>query len=325
MKEEEIRPQKVFDEYLRLTQEDAEHYFANAPRDEVGCPACNGPGEFAFAKHGFDYQTCAKCHSLFVNPRPQANAFAKYYTESPSSKFWATTFYKVTAEARREKLWKPKARMIRDALERYNAAGHAVVDIGGGYGLFAEEMQSLSNYPVTVIEPGPCLADVCREKSLRVIEKFLEEVNTADLPEGPKAFVSFELFEHLHNPAAFLECLNNLMGAGDMFLLTTLSGAGLDIQVLWQDSKSVSPPHHLNFLNPRSVQILLERIGFEVLEVTTPGKLDIDILVNNQAHIKDCFWRTFAATATEEIKEQWQSLIASSGFSSHMMVICRKP
>lgn len=325
MKEEEIRPQRIFAEYLQLCEQDTHTYFAGCTRESGSCPACGSIGEFAFNKHGFDYEVCSSCQSLFVNPRPQASAFAKYYTESPSSKFWATTFYKVTAEARRERLWKPKARMIRDTLERYNAAGHAVIDIGGGYGLFAEEMRSFSSHPVTVIEPGPSLADVCRDKSLRVVEKFLEEVNTADLPEGPKAFVSFELFEHLHSPAAFLEYLKNLMDAGDMFLFTTLSGSGLDIQVLWQDSKSVSPPHHLNFLNPCSVRILLERIGLEVLEVTTPGKLDIDILVNNQTHIKDRFWRTFAATATEEIKEQWQSLIASSGFSSHMMVICRKP
>jgi hypothetical protein len=61
-----------------------------------------------------------------------------------------------------------------------------------------------------------------------------------------------------------------------------------------------------------------------MLEVTTPGKLDVDILVNNQAHIKDRFWRTFAATASDAERRQWQTLIAASGWSSHMMVVCRK-
>jgi SAM-dependent methyltransferase len=325
MKEAEIRPPKLFSEYLALCERDTRTYFADASRHYGNCPACDAKADPAFSKHGFEYELCPECYTLFVNPRPTAEAFAKYYMEAPSSKFWATTFYKETAAARREKLWKPKAQGVRDTLQRHHAAMHSVIDIGGGYGLFAEEMRGLSTRAVTVIEPAPHLAAVCRERALPVVEKFLEHVGEADLPRGPKAFVSFELFEHLHNPAAFLGHLKQLMAAGDLFIFTTLSGAGVDIQALWQDSKSVSPPHHLNFLNPGSVRILLGRLGLQVLEITTPGKLDVDILVNSREHIKDRFWRTFVASATEEVKQQWQNLIATSGWSSHMMVTSRKP
>lgn len=325
MKEEEIRPQKIFDEYLRLAKQDTETYFGGVEKVIGTCPACETVGEPAFVKFGFTYETCPKCLSLFVNPRPVVEAFSRYYTESPSSQFWATTFYKETAEARREKLWKPKARLIRETLERYAATNHTLVDIGGGFGLFAEEIRNICGQAPVVIEPGPHLAAVCREKSLPVIQKFLEEVVTADLPVGPKAFVSFELFEHLHDPATFLRQLNGLMTTGDLFIFTTLSGSGVDIQALWEDSKSVTPPHHLNFLNPRSVTLLLTRLGFENLAVTTPGKLDIDILINNRAAIKDRFWQTFVATATDAEKAAWQEMIATTGWSSHMMVVCRKP
>jgi hypothetical protein len=325
MKEEEIRPQKIFDEYLRLAKQDTETYFGEVETVSGTCPACEAVGEPAFVKFGFTYDTCPNCLSLFVNPRPVIEAFTKYYTESPSSKYWASTFYKETAEARREKLWKPKARLIRDTLEQYAAAHHTLVDIGGGFGLFAEEIRALCGQAPIVIEPGPDLAAACREKSLPVVQKFLEQVVPADLPAGPKAFVSFELFEHLHDPATFLRQLNGLMAAGDLFILTTLSGSGVDIQALWEDSKSVTPPHHLNFLNPRSVALLLARLGFENLTVTTPGKLDIDILVNNRTAIKDRFWQTFVATATDVEKAAWQETIAATGWSSHMMVVCRKP
>ena len=114
MKEEEIRPQKIFDEYLRLAKADTETYFSDVERVVGSCPACGAVGEYAFDKHGFTYESCPNCQTLFVNPRPLAAAFSKYYTESPSSKYWASTFYKETAAARREKLWKPKARMILD-------------------------------------------------------------------------------------------------------------------------------------------------------------------------------------------------------------------
>ena len=325
MKEEEIRPQKIFDKYLSLAKQDAHTYFNNVERVSGACPACGSCGGHAFDKNGFSYEVCPDCQTLFVNPRPVASAFFKYYTESPSSKYWASTFYKETAEARREKLWKPKARMILRTLEEYNSARHILVDVGGGFGLFAEEIRSISGRAPVIIEPGPDLAAACRDKSLHVVEKFLEDVSPGDLPSGPKAFVSFELFEHLHDPSAFLGKLMNLMSRGDLFIFTTLSGAGVDIQALWEDSKSVMPPHHLNFLNPRSVGLLLDRLGLESLSITTPGKLDIDILASNFEAIKDRFWRTLIATTSFSQRKEWQKVVAACGWSSHMMVVCRKP
>ena len=108
-------------------------------------------------------------------------------------------------------------------------------------------------------------------------------------------------------------------------MFTTLSGTGADIQALWQDSKSVSPPHHLNFLNPASVRMVLERVGFAKVTVTTPGKLDVDILVNGREHIKDRFWRTFVAQAGEDERAAMQTFLAEHGFSSHMLVHCQRP
>jgi len=190
--------------------------------------------------------------------------------------------------------------------------------------LLKRSVHLLPGAPI-LIEPGPHLASVCRDKGFPVVEKFLEDVIAADLPKGLKVFVSFELFEHLHDPGRFMMHLYGLMSSGDLFVFTTLSGTGTDILALWEDSKSVSPPHHLNFFNPHSVQILLGHCGFEMLDVTTPGKLDIDILVNNRALIKDRFWDAFVTLASDADRQRWQEWLATSGWSSHMMVVCRKP
>ena len=80
----------------------------------------------------------------------------------------------------------------------------------------------------------------------------------------------------------------------------------------------------MNFFNPVSIQILLNNVGYKILEIETPGKLDIDILVNNQHLIKDRFWKTFAKHSTKETRASWQSIISASGWSSHMMVCCQK-
>lgn len=322
MKEEEIRPRKIFDEYLRLASNDADKYFSSSQRFEITCPACGGEGKYSFSKHGFSYNECPVCRTLFVSPRPSAESFYRYYKESDSAQFFATTFYKETADARREKLWRPKALMINEKLKQYGADRHSVIDIGGGYGIFAEEYSRLTGIPVAVIEPGPGLADTCRRKGFSVIESFLEKVTEEQLPEGPKAFVSFELFEHLHDTGVFLQHLRSLMHSGDIFIFTTLSGTGVDIQTLWEDSKSVSL-QHLNLFNPKSIQILVERIGLLLIEVTTPGKLDMDILFNNRSLIKERFWKTLVDQTTESERLKWQDFIAQNGWSSHMSVVCR--
>ena len=324
MKESEIRPKEKFDQYLRLAKIDTVSFFSDVVKNEINCPSCEQLGEHSFKKDGFDYSECIQCQTLYVSPRPEEKAFLDYYTNSPSSKFWATTFYKETENIRREKIWKPKAKLILDELEKQNISDCQIIDIGGGYGIFAEEMQKISSHPVTIIEPGPHLARVCRKKGFQVVEKFLENVSISDLSDGQKCFVSFELFEHLYSPKIFLKHLIDLMQPNDIFIFTTLSGTGLDIQVLWENSPSVSPPHHLNFFNPKSVRKLMEETGYECINISTPGKLDIDILVNNKEHIKNRFWKTFIETANENQKQKWQDTIKESGWSSHMMVVCKK-
>jgi len=326
MREEDIRPQDIFNRYLELAKLDIDLFFGSCERENGSCPACSAKGSAAFIKSGFQYEECPSCMTLFVNPRPISSAFEKFYTESASVEFWATTFYKETADARRELLWKPKAKMIGDVITTFcsDIAPESIIDIGGGYGIFAEEIQKVVGIPCVVIEPGPTLAEVCREKGLPVIEKFLDSILIGDLPHGKKVFVSFELFEHLHSPKEFIQSLNNVMDSGDIFIFTTLSGTGVDIRVLWENAKCVYPPHHLNFFNPKSIPILLNRLGFECLEITTPGKLDIDIMLNSENLITDRFWKSFLSQADEEDKILMQKTIAETKSSSHIMVVCEK-
>lgn len=324
MKEEQIRPKKVFDEYLRLAELDANIFFAKSIRQTIFCPACQLKGVYSFDKHGFSYEECPNCQTIFVNPRPPSEDFFRYYKESESANYFATTFYKETADARREMLWRPKAKMVNDVLKKYDAESNEVLDIGGGFGIFAEEYRSLFNVNVTIIEPGPGFAEICRKKGFNVIESFLEEVSVSELSDGSKVFVSFELFEHLHDCSVFLARLNRLMRPGDLFLFTTLSGMGMDIQALWDKSNSISL-QHLNFFNPKSIRILIDRFGLEILEVNTPGKLDLDILYKNREKIDDRFIRNLINQSTEDSRSLWQKFIADNGLSSHMFVVCQRP
>ena len=324
MKEEDIRPNEIFKEYLRLCELDSLAFFNDVKLEEIKCPACGETGEASIIKNNFTYDECQSCFTLYVNPRPISKAFENFYKNSDSSKYWATTFYKTTENSRRKQLWLPKAKKIDDLLSENNLDNYSLVDIGGGYGTFVEEFQKICSIESIIIEPTSHLAEICRKKGIKVIEKFLENVEKKDLPNNNILFTSYELFEHLHSPIRFLSSLYELMNIGDYFYFTTLSGIGVDIQSLWDDSKSISPPQHLNFFNPNSIKIILEKNNFEIVKINTPGKLDIDILNNNFDNLKDRFWKTFISTASDDKKNAMQIFLSSIGYSSHMEVVCKK-
>jgi len=104
VRENDIRPQKLFDELLRLNNLDVETHFKNAKIKHINCPACCAIGNHSFIKNNFSFDECNKCKTIYVSPRPDKKYFDRYYKDSLSAKYWATTFYKETEKNRRELL-----------------------------------------------------------------------------------------------------------------------------------------------------------------------------------------------------------------------------
>ena len=90
MKEEDIRPQHIFDEYLALTIKDTKTYFGNCERESIKCPACGNDGEFSFNKSGFDYEECKECLTLFVIALSTNFCVAKTFTSQDNLGFNST-------------------------------------------------------------------------------------------------------------------------------------------------------------------------------------------------------------------------------------------
>lgn len=325
MKEEEIRKRDVLNRYLCLVQEDSARLFQDRSAFvKSDCPACGDTEPISqFDKMGFSYVQCGKCETLFVSPRPAYKDLMKIYVDSPSTRFWVNNFFLPMAEVRREKIFKPRAEFIAESFPEIRSGRMA--DIGGGFGLFLEELKKLwPESDIVAIEPSVDMAKICRGKGLKVLESTLEDV---DPEERFDLMTAFELVEHLHDPLPFVEKLYSLLKPGGYLFLTTLNGLGFDIQILWERAKSVFPPPHLNFFNPRSMETLLVRKGFKIVEIATPGQLDWDIIEGAYRHEgldPGRFFKTVSRHGTDEAKRDLQQWIRANNFSSHMRVIARK-
>ena len=88
MREADIRPADLLNEYLRLSDADVARFFPD-PASFVArpCPGCGGTAKTpAFAKSVFHLVHCQTCTSLFVDPAPPPERLAAFYRDSASQR-----------------------------------------------------------------------------------------------------------------------------------------------------------------------------------------------------------------------------------------------
>ena len=329
MKENDIRPKFLYDTYLNLLLEDSIIFFdRKIDWKTIECPSCSGDSEEIFTKNDFPYRECLSCKTIFLSPRPPVELFYKFYTESNSSKYWADVFYPAVEKIRINSVVKPKiARVLTVINELENQESLMdkrkfinVIDIGSGNGSFLDLIPNQFNK--LGIEPNLTAANISINKGHKILTKMTEDVTLEEISKGRNFLTCFELFEHVHDPKNWLRTIYDFMRLDDVLFLTTLNGSGLDIRVLWDKSKAIAPPIHINFFNPKSIRNLAQLIGFQVYSITTPGLLDIDILKNNYVNVNDQFWRLILKSESDS--RIMQDFIAQSNFSSHMQIVLIK-
>ncbi len=327
MKENDIRPRELHNRYLELSKKDADKVFSNVEWAELHCPACSSENHHeSFVKDNFPYHECIDCESLFQSPRPPQNAFEAFYVDSESSNFWATEFFPKVAEVRREKIFAPRAQRVNSILSEKGLKNGTLIDVGAGYGVFLEEVSKVSPLDsFKAIEPSKSLAQTCRDKGYDVLEEVLE--SSEAWHETANVITCFEVIEHVHDPLYFVQGLRKLLAPGGIAIVSGLGVDGFDIQVLWEQSKAISPPHHLNFLSVKGLEKLFLSAGFKKVEVQTPGELDLDIVEN--------YFKEFGDNSVlprfvkklfnkgPEAKANFQKFLKDNQFSSHTWIIAK--
>lgn len=320
MRSSDIRPPELVRRLQELSLE-AASAFLSAPGAlaEVPCPGCGLEDHVdAFERFGFGYVECTACGSLYVRRRPDAEALARHYAESPAADARLSYFARETASARFEYIVQSRVEWISEQVERVRHARELrFADVGTLYPAMFTELAELSS--------------VGRMASLgtdpRIAERLPRSVRLDEVDAPFDVVTAFEQIEHQFSPYEFLSRLNELMAPGASLLLTLRSSSGFDVQTLWEHSTFLLIPEHLNLLSLKGIEALLTRVGLTPLELSTPGEMDTDIV--RQAVTSDPslpvsrFVRTLMTERGEVALDEFQSFLQRNRLSSHIRVAAR--
>jgi hypothetical protein len=138
---------------------------------------------------------------------------------------------------------------------------------------------------------------------------------------------AFEVVERVAKPDAFIRVVRSVLAPNALFFLTTSTIDGFEHQTLWEKSKNIFPPDHMTLFSINGITQMLGRNGFNVLEVSTPGNLDIDIVMNQVSRDKDIkiprFLDKILKSDNPELKNDFQGFLQKNCLSSYLRISCQ--
>lgn len=326
--ENEIRPDVLKHGILKAMRADIKRL--NSKKKEfvfVACPGC-GSKKYSkkFQKYGMNFVDCDVCETFFTNPRPTPEILSWFYKDSVNYNYWDKYIFPASEQARRIKIVIPRVDKILSLCKKFGVETNSILEVGAGHGTFCQEMMSRKVFKeVVAIEPVISQAKTCESKGIKTINSTIEKIkfNRKNLFD---VVVNFEVMEHLFSPRKFISNCNKFLKKGGLFIFTVPNGKGFDINTLGKLSDSIDH-EHLNYFNPKSIELLLDKCGFEVIDISTPGKLDAE-LVRKRILLGEfkanVFLKQVLVDNWGQVGVDFQKFISEHILSSHMMVVAKK-
>lgn len=329
VREFELWPSKLFDQYLKITEQEVKRLLIDSGKlVDVSCPGCNSNRKKkAFKKYGLDYVECADCRTLYLSPRPSDDQIKRYYNESKSVEFWYSNLIKKTLKNRNIHQFKPRATWIADLTEENFQNPKVFVSLNSISPGFLQEINNLNLFKTKILF----------DPYIKILKPFTEK-NSFKIIEGGATEKSSEINAHavsalgvidrVFDPEKFLNTAKSLLLNGGLLFLTASTISGFDLQLLWNNSKSIFPPDRINLLSIEGLTTLFERNGFEIIELSTPGQLDVELVKNEINENKNIELPRFISyllnNREENAHHSFQEFLQRNNLSSHARIAARK-
>ncbi len=325
LKESDIRPDGIYDEYKQLLSENIQKYFFDVSLlVAINCPGCfNENSEFAFNKMGLDYRLCKSCGSLFVSPRPADDALRLFYKESQSGIFLRKNLLGGTMGSRSEKVFAHRIQWIIGLIEEYLPDAEVFLDYATKYPIFLKQINSTGLFKTVISASPECYEqeDLLPER----VDTLKSDVLAADSVD---VFAAFEVVERIFDPMKLFKDAYAACRRNGLFIMTSTTSSGFEYQVLGKYSPNLIPMDRLNLLSLEALMRQMKKAGFEIIEVSTPGRLDVEIVKKTYERNLDIplhpFWQYLFHNRDINALHSLQEYLQQYQLSSHVRIAAIK-
>jgi len=237
-------------------------------RFDLACALCGGARrEVVHEKPPFRIVRCLDCSLVYTLPRLAPEALRSMY----QSEYWrsdAARDFGYTDYLADEPLYVKTFRMRGRWISRFKPPPGRLLDVGCAAGFALVALRELGYDPHGVELSAP-MAEIARRRlgADRIHCGVLEEVESRGLLGGSFDVITlFDVVEHVEDPVALLACARRLLATGGIVVIETQNVGSLFARLLgvrWQHYKF---QEHLYHFDPRTVRLLLERAGLELVE-----------------------------------------------------------
>jgi 2-polyprenyl-3-methyl-5-hydroxy-6-metoxy-1,4-benzoquinol methylase len=341
-KEKEIHNDNVEDQWIKLVNEDVKELILPHSSKFVEfkkCPSCGSTHLIKeFVHQGLNYESCNNCNLLLINPFPPEEIKTNYIINSKALEMWREAITKLSS---RKNLYVDRVeyleKFLNDSFKKNNRK-LTILEIGAGNGELIEVLLKNFNHlieNIIVIEPQPL--EIKNEKIVYV-PGILDDETCKNFIDSCDLVLAFEVLEHILYPNKFLSLINKVLKVNGLFVLSTPNGWSIETQLQTVKSRNIGFDH-VRLFNPKSINHLALNNSFKCLDVSTPGKFDVEILSNNlskydKSHINNILNKLnanwFNDFLDESLKidskkfENIQNLIQKHLMSGHMKCVMQK-
>ncbi|MEX2375891.1 MAG: class I SAM-dependent methyltransferase [Dehalococcoidia bacterium] len=316
----DIKPLEAFVRFKEQSERDAERYFPEENRVEVDCPACGvDVARPRFRRGSFQYRECSECRSLFVSPRPAQDALDNYYEHADAGRLREAYFTEETGIARLLHVTQSRADWIADHSERVEHTSLTHLDFGTMSGGLVSELKRLAAFSRFFALDAPTSAHA----------SLVDDGVELDIPPNHSIDIAtvFEQLEHRFSPEVLLRRIGKMLRPGGILFATTRTCSGFDTLVLGEKNPYLFVPEHLNLISVEGLRRLFERVGFELIELSTPGQLDVElvmtaILSDPSIPVGD-FWNYLLRRRDADTRSDLQAFLQRNRLSSHARITVR--
>ncbi len=319
----DIIDSEIYQQYEKLLEKDIKTYFsAPSALVNVPCPGDkNAPGVNIFEKLGLTYQKSTTCQSWYVNPRPKAELLEQFYAQSNACRFWREETFKLS-DAQLYYLCGSRVHWVMECVDEYLSGPLTLLDYETKYPNLITHLNAERTFKNIIVFKPKLYEHIHLLPREVAIAQYDDMVNQVDV------VTAFETIERMFDTCRLFLDAAQFCRKGGLLLFTTASCTGLEYQVLGKDAPTLNPINRMNLLSIEALAAHVEKAGFEILELSTPGRLDVNIVkqvLEQKKDLKtDSFWRYIFESRGEKTLQGLQNFLQENRLSSHVRIAARK-